>query len=157
MFQKRKGFTLVELLIVIIVIGILAGAMMLASGSATDSAKASALISELRAAKAGGYIFVADLVGKSWTDIADYWTGIPGASFVSFDFMDNEDKLQELDFQAPLVTVTGGHSVLFLLVGKPVEDPVVAGKMVSMMGGALFKANGTRFEVGDPYAYMRVK
>ena len=46
--KMRKGFTLVESLIVIVIIGILAGAMMLTTGGATDSAKASRIISELR-------------------------------------------------------------------------------------------------------------
>ena len=38
MKRKNKAFTLVELLIVIIIIGILAGMMMLSTGSATDKA-----------------------------------------------------------------------------------------------------------------------
>ena len=47
MKKSRKAFTLVELLIVIVVIGILAGMMMLASGKATNSAEAAKIIGNM--------------------------------------------------------------------------------------------------------------
>jgi len=155
MFTKRQGFTLVELLIVIIVIGILAGGMMLASGSATDSAKASTLVSELRNAKAAGIMFLGDNTDMQWTAIVSSWsTSVLAASGSSFDqYMDNTAKVRLLKF----VTAQDTLSNTLLLVGKAVSDPVVADKMIGMAGGALFAANGSAFTRDDTEAYMRVK
>lgn len=58
--KKSKGFTLVELLLVMIIIGILAGMVMVTTGSATDKAEATKVISDLRTIKSDCVLFYAD-------------------------------------------------------------------------------------------------
>ena len=56
----RKGFTLVELLIVIVVIGILVSMMMLSSTEAVTSAKANNIVSNLRNLKTAALAYYTD-------------------------------------------------------------------------------------------------
>ena len=59
-YAKHKGFTLVELLIVIVVIGVLSAMMMLSSTEAVSSARAAAIISDLRNLKTAALAYYAD-------------------------------------------------------------------------------------------------
>ena len=72
MKNKRKGFTLVELLIVIVVIGILSAMMMLSSTEAVTSAKASNIVSNLRNLKTAALAYYADNL--------DYFSKTPTAA-----------------------------------------------------------------------------
>ncbi len=58
--RKGQGFTLVELLIVIVIIGILAGSLLLVMGSGTDKANATKIVSDMRTLKAASLMFYAD-------------------------------------------------------------------------------------------------
>lgn len=58
--MKRRGFTLVELLIVIVVIGVLSAMMMLSSTEAVTSARASNIVSNLRNLKTAALAWYAD-------------------------------------------------------------------------------------------------
>lgn len=55
--KRREGFTLVELLIVIIIVGVLAGMMMLSSSGSTDQAEAMKIVSNLRSLKAAVVLY----------------------------------------------------------------------------------------------------
>lgn len=64
MKKSRKAFTLVELLIVIVVIGILAGMMMLAGGEATSSAEAAKIIGNMTQIKKAVHLWFLDNSGR---------------------------------------------------------------------------------------------
>lgn len=62
--RKRKGFTLVEIIIVVVIIGILAALIIPRFGDATAKAKKTAAIAEHRAIVGEAYTLVAEKLGK---------------------------------------------------------------------------------------------
>lgn len=71
MAQKHiRAFTLVEVLIVIIIIGILAGLIMLSSGSATDTAERTRCVADRRSLRSALYIFRVEKGGTTSADLS---------------------------------------------------------------------------------------
>lgn len=69
---NRKGFTLVELLIVIVVIGVLSTMMMLSSTEAVSSARAAKIINDLRNLKTATLAWYADNLNRVVQDSNGY-------------------------------------------------------------------------------------
>lgn len=138
---KRKGFTLVELLIVIVVIGILASGMMLASGSATNSAKASTAIADLRNAKAAALLWFADhlkepVIAFAETDVTEIGEKIKS-------YMDNDTKAMYVR------GITDGSSIAYVgLLGTDSKDVQVMKKISSQSGGNIFFTGDTAVIAG---------
>ena len=89
---KRRGFTLVELLIVIVVIGVLSAMMMLSSTEAVSSAKASNIVSNLRNLKTAALAWYADNL-----DSADA-VNIEGKRDQILKYMNNENVPADYKF-----------------------------------------------------------
>ncbi len=98
--DKRPGFTLVELLIVIIIIGILSGAMLLIVSSGNESAEASRIVSDLRSLKAAVMLYYMENTDAAIPDVDpdlkkymdrppegkyDIEEPVPGSLYVRYD------------------------------------------------------------------------
>ena len=75
MKRTRKGFTLVELLIVIAIVGVLATMMSLTAGSSTAKAKATQIVSDFKVITSGLSIYIAENTGV--TDPTAFNTSSP--------------------------------------------------------------------------------
>jgi general secretion pathway protein G len=136
--NKRPGFTLVELLIVIIIIGILAGMLLLSVGSATDKAEATKIVNAIRNYKSATLMYYAD--NGNWpTNIGD-WTD-------SLDMYVDRSMDKASFSKISIVSVSNRWLIgLTSATGSPMEQTGVQNKLANQArASALYDSNGIYF------------
>ena len=175
--MKRKGFTLVELLIVIVVIGILSAMMMLSSTEAVTSAKASNIVSNLRNLKTAALAFYVDHmdaaegakdIGSNATEIGEgdkKYTFKNGSFFKDVaGYMSASDTSNELDNGYSVkIDGAGDWYVIYTIKGTTTEIASIQKKLagraksVGLCKGGDTPAKATAYTDSDAAVAMFVR
>lgn len=147
--RKGRGFTLVELLIVIVIIGILAGSLLLVMGSGTDKANATKIVSDMRTLKAAALMYYAD--NSKWPD------GIDDLK----DYLDREpdsSKIASYDLVGSFTTGEGAVSADLAIEVSNIEEEGIKNRLADMAAeSGLYKSDlENEYDAGDDAAYMIV-
>ncbi len=148
--RKAKGFTLVELLIVIIIIGILAGMLLLAVGSATDKAEATKIVNALRNYKSATLMYYTD--HSTWPTATGNWTN-------SLDAYADR-SMDAVAFSQVKVVDLGTRWLIGLVgaAGSPITQAGVQGKLAAQaQASALYLDTGALYAVGATEIYTNMR
>lgn len=94
--SMRKGFTLVELLIVMVIIGILAAVMMLSGGMATAQAEGTQIVNDIRTLKTASMMFYTKNMSIPLAKFIDWVTNGNKPAGAESDAPDNAKGIQLL-------------------------------------------------------------
>jgi len=153
--RKARGFTLVELLIVIVIIGILAGSMLLVFGSTTDKAKATRIVSDMRSLKAAAMMYYADK--GTWPTSE---SGIPDEIKNYMDRDPAESTVASYDIVLSSADENFECAIEASNIGGPGGDPGVISRLADMAAESgiykSFNDSADAFTADDTTAYMPV-
>jgi general secretion pathway protein G len=145
----NRGFTLVELLIVTVIIGILAGLMMLTMGSATDSAEAAKLVADLRGLKASSAQYYLDYDTLPSEGLASGG----GYSALAASLEKYLDRPFSMAYGVTVYFATSGDKFFYGLS----PDSLSKGARFKLRhSGTIYTATGTQVAGGEPGPYFTI-
>lgn len=154
---KRKGFTLVELLIVIVVIGILSAMMMLSSTEAVSSAKASNIVSNLRNLKTAALAMYVDNLdafdGATALPTTGFPTGYTDWRSVLIKYLNAGGSSNTVDTSYQMTITNGKWYVYVNSIGDSRVSEKLAGRAKSV---GLLDSTGAEFTANKDAVYMLV-
>ena len=148
MKARKGGFTLVELLIVIMIIAILAGMMLLATGSATDSAEATRVINDLRGMKGAALLYYGDHME---------WPAVGSVANALEPYLDRSIDTNRYD--DPRVAGAGEREIIgFTLNNSAVTKQGVRNKLAGRQREAgLLNATGGDYAADSLHVFMNMR